>query len=807
MKKKIGLIILTLVCCFAMNTSGVKAYYNGSGGSSSPSGGGSCDGFSAPCTWFDREFTAVQISLVYYDGNSWGQLGHSYYIINNDKWGYGDKLKNDVGGARYVEVNDNISTCGANRGPYDGCEYNYEWLKRRYDVESGGASVANNDIDLLQKMGVNPNTLTRPHSGVVSYNSKGYRFLVEPIYNWILPGGNGEQFMTIKEVFSKHNGTSNPAQHATQGWLLHTVKDDIGIHKPDGPTGDVGLIGHERYGYGYNIINPLADIFRSCYKMSAKGTPAVCKNTNANNIGTYYEEFVKVDCDSATQEEKDATIDGRLVKTVNNNCKIYCKESVTTSFPGSILQAISTGSRFVWPSLTNKVSDIYQLNIAGTRTCKAKGTGCSGNVLASDLYSGFQSTMRVKYNDPEYGREFELSQEKNNKNKVTETVTCAGCDNISDGKTITVNINRKYVIPDNIYRYIDNTTKKSVDANKGTSNSTRYTDLGYGNLPVSTKADKKKTYQLQIKDIKLGVNNIFGSLANEKTYTCNYKVNQNPPNPGECKCPPGTKYSGKDLYEITANEKLTCTEAQQKYCDGGTKWPDDPPNETPKYCKDNHKISIESCVNSSGKGYDYCYNKYCGSSGPYNCPGDLPGEDPMDVTGCVENALKQNPGASITDILKHCQNTVCPGKTPDPLFIYRTINLDNPFPSKNLNKGVAGFNLDVNSGRYPGTNWNSRDLVQSKILNNRKATGNKLYNKKPIYIITLDPSRLRAVKKYNRSQASGYADFTLNCYGKDINGNMDGSKCISSFLRSNSILTGGTCASGSSAGFDSCLNG
>ncbi|MDD3340659.1 MAG: hypothetical protein PHN72_00440 [Bacilli bacterium] len=800
MKKKMGLLLFTLLCFFMVNTSDVKAYYNGSGGTSAPAGGGTCVGLAWPCTWWNREFTAVQISLVYYDGNSWGQIGHSYYIINSEYYGYADKLRGDVGGAQYVEVNDSISTCGAGRGPYDGCEYGYEWLKRRYDAEGGGPNVANNDIALLQKMGVNPASLNRPHSGKIDYNSKGYRFVVEPILNWILPGQSVEKFMTVKEVFSQHGGTSNDFQHPTQSWLLHTLKDDIGIRAYGEPSGDIGLIGNSRSGYGYNIINPKSDIFQACYKISGAGTPAVCKNTNTSNFGSYQETYTKVDCNSATQEEKDTTENGRLVKTLNGSCKIYCKESVITEFPGNVLPASAKGSYFVWPSLGNGINDKHQLNIKGTRTCKAVGSGCSGNVNASDLYAGFQSSMRVSYNDPKYGREFELTQQKDNNNHVTESITCDGCAGIRDNKTITVNITRKYIIPDKIYRFIDNKTKESVDATKGVTNSPNYTDVGQGNLPISNKADIKKTYNLQIKDIKLGVNNIFGAIANKNTYTCNYKVKETSEG---CKCPPGTKNSGIDLYPYTASEKLTCIEAQAKYCNGSVPQPPD----IPKYCLDNNKVQIESCVNNSGKGYEYCYNKYCGTNGPYNCPGDNPGEDPMDVTGCVETALKQNPGASISTVLKYCQDTVCPGGTPKPRYIYRTINLENPFPSKNLDRGVAGFNLSVNSGRYPGPNWNSRELVTSKILNNRNVSANKVYNKEPIYVITLDPSRLRAVKGYNRAQNKGYADFTLNCYGKDATGNMDGSKCMSSFLRTNSILTGGTCNGGSSASFDSCLNG
>lgn len=794
MKKKLFLATILLLLC--ITTGDVKADYNGGNGGSGVPSSGDCSGLAAPCTWMNKSFTLVQITLIYYDGSSWIQQGNPYFITNS-QYSLGKLIGDGISHER-IAVNGSINTCGdANNPPYNngikgGCSYNIDWLKRMYSAVEGGAFAEINALDLINKMGINLNSL-RNHNEKIDYNSIGYRFLIEPVYNWVLPNSTTEKYMTVKEMFRQYGQSSNSTQDAEWSWLLHTEIDDIGIRAPGGPTTNGDDIANKRLGYGYNIINP-PNIFKSCYKVSAQGTPAVCEKTNEPNIGTYSEGYTKISCDGATQEEQDATENGRLVKTVNSNCKIYCKESVITKFPGNIMPAVTQGSYFVWPSFGKTKNELHQLDIEGTRNCVMKGNSC-GNYTATvnDLYRNFETDAKIKYNDPDYKRDIKL-----------EVDTTRNTSSISQsGGNITVKRNVSLKIPNNIYRYVDKQTGKSVDT-KGGSND-RYTDIGFGNLPVSFKVPTGSKQNIQLFDIKLGVGNVFGNLANKTPYSCTYEATNIST---KCVCPPGSKNPGKDLWCKIAGsgeENLSCATAQSKYCDvpNGTETPGGDESCPSRYCPPpNQAISLDACL-FAGNTYNQCFSKLCTGGSPnieYRCPDDTPNKG-MLLTGCVEELEKK--GYSTPAAFEACKTINCPIKGIN--IIYRTINLNNPFPSKNPNQGgaIAGFNLSVN-GRYPGTNWNSRELVKTKILNNRSTTGNAVYEKQPMYSITLNANNMRAVRAYNRKKLNpaGYSDFTLDCLGTD------GSRCRSNaFLRGNiKLLTGkGTCdrATGASQ-FDVC---
>lgn len=221
---------------------------------------------------------------------------------------------------------------------------------------------------------------------------------------------------------------------------------------------------------------------------------------------------------------------------------------------------------------------------------------------------------------------------------------------------------------------------------------------------------------------------------------------------------------------------------------------------------------IDSCVAKNEKIYGskaeaakYCKQKMCYK---YECPENTPNYK-MDISNCVELYLK-NGGYSLKDItsqddsrlkaaIKACVNAVCPAKGIK--IIYRTIKLENPFPSydadsttiKNLKKKT--FNLYL-SGRYPGSNWNGRILVYNEIINNRSDRqfsneesinntqsfiGSTLYQtKEPLYTFDLTPAIINQIRRYNdeqqRGNKGGYSDFTLTCKKNSS------AACISDFI-------------------------
>ncbi len=613
--------------------------------------------------------------------------------------------------------------------------------------------------------------------------------------------------------------------------------------------------GKEGYGVGLIWLAGDEDLWylcgKKCYSVKTTGNVAKCTNTNKPNVSTYSETITETEC-KGPNETKDATEYGRKVKTINSSCSVYCKESVTTSFPGNITPSKTLGTSFEWPTL--KTGNTYDLNITGTRVCHVKVTGsptqaelnqCANyQANANELYKDFQSAVKFEYNDPEYNRSNVQLE------KVKDVTTCVQCNRAGSATKSSIEANEIKVqksvqlsLPNKMYRYIDQQTKKSKD----TKNSENDYDVGYGNLPISFKATAGKAYNLTLYDVKLGVGNVFGKHIANKTgndknyYTCKYTVTKD--KTSECICPPGTDHSGEDLWcKIANSDGENCPTAIEKYCND-TGWTTTPLvcEDTPKYCdKPGYEhISIEACVNA-GNSYNYCENKYCSGSTtppvtpPVTPPTDPPGTTPpgskytcpkndpsggtyyMDITGCVEELLKK--GYDETSAINACTNIVCPDSSDGKInIIYRTISLRNPFPSKQLNGGIAGFNLDV-KGRYPGANWNSKLVVESAILNNRSVNNNdpeSIYHEtsgkkaKPLYTFVLSSKTMKDIRKYNEKQtkSGGYNDFTLTCYGKNSKGEKDNSECQSSFIKNRNYgidISNSSCYGKTGTAFEAC---
>lgn len=220
--------------------------------------------------------------------------------------------------------------------------------------------------------------------------------------------------------------------------------------------------------------------------------------------------------------------------------------------------------------------------------------------------------------------------------------------------------------------------------------------------------------------------------------------------------------------------------------------------------------NYEACLSGGGTS-DYCMNLVCnpecdGGNCDYVCPNDsdYPG---MDISNCVSR--ERGSGKTLVEALNICKNEC--NISGGGKIIYRTISLENPFPSKDAdasvsqNLSIGTFN-DTIKGRYPGANWNGITLVKNKILNNRGYDGSNIYKEaEPLYIIELDAKSIKKIREYNKAQAEGYADFTLEC--------TNGAYCRSTFLRKKGIvgisgegiLTGGTCLQvDGKASFEKC---
>lgn len=308
------------------------------------------------------------------------------------------------------------------------------------------------------------------------------------------------------------------------------------------------------------------------------------------------------------------------------------------------------------------------------------------------------------------------------------------------------------------------------------------------------------------------------------------------------------------LDEQTTKYKRTLAEATEicndKYC----------PRQR---CERVPKETWDKCI-SDGYSYAVCYRKYCPYPGckdcTYKCT-TTTGEE-KDISQCISDRQSRN-GETFRDAKVNCTAEYCPsdddtcenGKCPPegnnctgtcvwskvkkgntltyvktcngkvcsryPVYcpndqciksnnvVYRTIDLDNPFPG-NKNGVTTQFSNDGIKGRLPSTNWYDVETVKEDILNARGVKGNKLYTEKtPLYRIVLTPQTIKEVREYNKKNEKDYSDFNLNCKTTDKS-----AACISDFLhttlysaidRNNSVANCYNMQK-SEAGFNACYN-
>ena len=109
-----------------------------------------------------------------------------------------------------------------------------------------------------------------------------------------------------------------------------------------------------------------------------------------------------------------------------------------------------------------------------------------------------------------------------------------------------------------------------------------------------------------------------------------------------------------------------------------------------------------------------------------------------------------------------CQpGDVCPSGKYN--LIFRPISLTNPFPNAIKENGLMRETMGY---------WDEL-TADEFIINNRKVSDYNVYNLEPMYSITLTPSTISEIRKYNKKNS--YNDFNLDCD--------NGLYCKSNFLR------------------------
>ena len=242
-------------------------------------------------------------------------------------------------------------------------------------------------------------------------------------------------------------------------------------------------------------------------------------------------------------------------------------------------------------------------------------------------------------------------------------------------------------------------------------------------------------------------------------------------------CPVGTTYN--PTLGKCSNE--TCRIENGKYYDFNG-------NEITKEEYDKICPAGATCRIENGKYYDFDGNEITKEEYDEICPSNLPPYCPEDE--CPYGCCPSGECAPMPD-------GTCPG-TGGIDVIYRTIDLENPFPGQNAEQ------------RNTGANWCSYNIKTQQIdckYNNQTAknyitrerggttNGGKVYREDHVlYEVTLDTETINSIRSYN--DKNKYDDWDLNCLD-------NGKACISDFLRSQ-VDTTGECANASKSTFYTC---
>ena len=118
------------------------------------------------------------------------------------------------------------------------------------------------------------------------------------------------------------------------------------------------------------------------------------------------------------------------------------------------------------------------------------------------------------------------------------------------------------------------------------------------------------------------------------------------------------------------------------------------------------------------------------------------------------------------------------GEIDNEIAKFRVISLSNPFPARD------------GSSRMPGENWlhDKENNVYEYIQKNRGVTTEEVYNKEPIYKVTLTPSDMVKIREYNKKNQYGGDNLTCE--------KGTGRMCKSTFLHDKKYVSNleGTCA-------------
>ena len=667
---------------------------------------------------------------------------------------------------------------------------------------------------------------------------------------WIAPWATkaGEDLFTTRDDM----GVSN-ARDEMEFFKNATRGNDVRVLTPN--------FADYNDGTGYNILWFSTDPFIN-YDYSIDSACVNCLATGLENKAYVIQDTTNWE---AILASPNSSIENAK-NYYNKGNGVFCREEYTVNFPTvSNHITVNTGRYFTvnatneeLATLTSSVPNFKPITVTRTRQCRST----TNNI---DSLNNFERNSRNTFKDNAGTVTLKYTENKENSEYSKKSIVLEPDEYASNTYSSSINDNMltmtqtvSYTLEDDVYRYVRLQDGLSIfDPNGIDSNDlkTKYKDIGIANLPISFEnetsgngkiADVQLSYELPddpnskikaaykmnndyfedssnhsveniySKAIKAGAvsdNSIVkGSLTDEEyneiiqsacaklykndsgyssgLYNCVYNRTKNKignnndcilhnnldnsdsgyicpisrnPNEGICRIENGKYYLG-DGKEVTKEE-------YEKVC----------PNPG----------NGDTCRIENGKYYDFDGNEITKEEYERICPATptCP-EDECPYGCCPSGECAPMPDGT------------CPGIGGKDV-IYRTIDLEDPFPGQDAEQ------------RNTGANWCSYDpktqkidcsydnqTVKNYITRQRGSgdtttkNGDKVYKDDHIlYEVTLDSKTIRNIREYNDDHQ--YDDWTLVC--KD-----NGRVCISQFLN-DEVETSGECAGAESvSSFKSC---
>jgi len=347
-----------------------------------------------------------------------------------------------------------------------------------------------------------------------------------------------------------------------------------------------------------------------------------------------------------------------------------------------------------------------------------------------------------------------------------------------------------YKLPGTTFRFVE----KESGTFTSTDNESFSIDLGIATVPVSTNnavytdSDAKLSLSFKLDDNM----HLYSSFIKDNTYlpSCTIKsVKSDSTNIYQYVVSKG-KVSSKGVSNIKEKKKvdeLASSACSKMYLCSRTNDGIKCNRSGVDACIKNRTINKLGNTNSTN-----CYVKNTPEDGltNYICgvyvePGvpEIPEIPVPDCPGCIEPDEKFKKDPEPDKCIVTLSNNVCVPATGLSNIIYRTIDLDNPFPGmtgRNRETGVNWCQYDPETGVYSCGSQENNKVVDTYILNNRGVSGDSVFNLTPMYTVELDGNAVRDIRNYNSERS--YDDFNLKC-------NEKGQECTSNFIETRSYIT------------------